>query len=67
MPTEPFPEIVQWLETIEKRSAVERGVNVPEKFTLKEKLKSKEETDAYAKMHSQWIMKGMNDDADKHK
>ena len=65
--TKPFPEIQKWLETIQQRPAVERGVNVPEKFEMKEKMKSKEGEEKYAKEQSQWVMQGMKDDQEKHK
>ena len=67
METQPFPEVQKWLETIQQRDAVERGVNVPEKFKLKEKMMSKESEEEYAKEQSQWVMKGMKDDQEKHK
>ena len=67
METKPFLELVKWMDTIQQRSAVERGVNVPEKFTMKEKLKTKDGGDTYAKEQSSWIMKGMKEDQEKHK
>ena len=27
---QPFPEVQKWMETIQQRPAVERGVNIPE-------------------------------------
>lgn len=65
--TKPFPEIEKWLETIENRPAVERGVNVPVKFDMRDKMKDSKKADEYAKQQSEWIMKGMKDDAEKHK
>ena len=55
------------LETIQQRPAIERGVNVPEKFEMKEKMKSKEAEEEFAKHHSQWVMQGMMEDEEKHK
>ena len=40
--TKPFPELHAWLERIQQRPAVQRGVDVPTKFEMKEKMKSKE-------------------------
>ena len=67
METESFKELGRWLKAIEGREAVERGVNVPEKFELRERMKSKESAEAYAKKNSQWIMQGMKEDEEKHK
>ena len=67
METKPFPRVQEWLETIQKREAVEKGVNIPVKFEMKEKMKSQESAEEYAKYHSNWVMKGMQDDAEKHK
>jgi glutathione S-transferase len=63
-----FPEIKTWLETIEKRPAVHKGMNVPDDFSkMKEIMKNKEAADDYAKKSSGWIMKGMKDEEDKEK
>ena len=63
-----FPEIKTWLETIEKRPAVHKGMNVPDDFSkMKEIMKNKEAADEYAKKSSGWIMKGMKDEEDKEK
>lgn len=67
IPTKPFPEVQKWLETIQQRPAIERGVNVPDKFEMKEAMKTKEGEEAYAKMHSNWVMKGQEADQEKHK
>ena len=37
----PFKVLSQWVDRINDRPAVKRGLNVPEPFTMKEKLKSK--------------------------
>ena len=37
----PFKLLNQWLDRINERPAVKRGLDVPEPFTMKEKLKSK--------------------------
>lgn len=67
METDDFKELEQWLKTIQDRDAVERGVNVPNPFELRERMKSKEDADAYAKANSQWIMQGMQEDSKKHR
>lgn len=67
MDTKPFPALQKWLETIQQRPAVQRGVDVPDKLEMKEKMKSKEGEEDYAKYHSGWVMKGMKNDAEKHK
>ena len=61
-----FPEIKTWLETIEKRPAVNKGMNVPDDFTkMKETMKDKKKSEEYAKQSSGWIMKGMKDEEQK--
>jgi glutathione S-transferase len=65
--TKPFPQLQKWLETIQQRPAIERGVNVPTKFEMKEKMKSKEGEEEYAKHHSKWVMQGMKEDQEKIK
>lgn len=65
VPTKIFLEVQRWLETIQKRPAVQRGVNIPEKFEMKEAMKTKEGEEEYAKHHSNWVMQGMKDDQEK--
>jgi glutathione S-transferase len=65
--TAKFPALQSWLETIQQRPAVVKGVDVPEKFEMKEKMRSKEGEEAFAKHHSAWVMQGMKDDKEKHK
>lgn len=67
VPTSSFPSIEKWLSAIQARPAVDRGVNVPEKFEMKEAMKTKGGEEAYAKYHSDWVMKGVKEDAEKHK
>ncbi|KAI4205760.1 MAG: hypothetical protein LQ350_000257 [Teloschistes chrysophthalmus] len=62
----PFKNLHGWLERINARPAVKRGLDVPEPFTMKEKLKSKEGEEEYAKHHSQWVMQGQEADQKKH-
>lgn len=42
------------------------GLDVPDKFEMKEKMRSKEGEEEYAKMHSNWVMQGMKEDREKH-
>ena len=62
----PFPELQRWSEAIEKRPAVIKGVDVPVKFEMKEKMSSEKGEEEFAKHHSNWIMEGMKDDSSKH-
>ena len=54
------------METIQRRPAVQRGVDVPDNFEMKEAMKTKEGEVEYAKHHSNWVMQGMKDDKEKH-
>lgn len=63
METKSFAEIERWLEAIRNRPSVERGVNVPVPFEMREKMHDQKAADEYAKHHSEWIMKGMKEDA----
>lgn len=67
VPTRPFPAVQEWLDAINARPAIQRGVNVPEKFEMKEAMKTKEGEEEYAKMHSNWVMKGQDKDQETHK
>lgn len=67
VPLEPFPNVKKWLETIQQRPAVERGVNVPDTFEMKEKMKTKEGEEEYAKHHSNWVMQGQKADQERHR
>ena len=42
-------------------------MNVPDKFEMKEAMKTKEGEEEYAKHHSNWVMQGMKEDQEKHK
>lgn len=64
---EEFPRLQKWLAAINERPAVQRGLNIPSRFDMKEKLKTKEGEEEYAKYHSNWVMQGMKDDSEKHK
>ncbi|USW56212.1 Putative glutathione S-transferase, Thioredoxin-like superfamily [Septoria linicola] len=63
---ETFPAMKKWLETIQKREAVTKGCDVPDKFEMKEAMKTKEGEEEYAKHHSNWVMKGQEEDQKKH-
>jgi len=62
-----FKHVKKWLDTINERPAVKRGLDVPEPFKMKEKMKTKEGEEEFSKYHSQWVMKGQNADQEKHK
>ncbi|KAI4188095.1 MAG: hypothetical protein L6R41_002346 [Letrouitia leprolyta] len=61
-----FKLLSQWVDRINDRPAVQRGLNVPEPFTMKEKMKNKDFAEEFAKKHSQWVMKGQEEDHKKH-
>ncbi|KAF2148217.1 glutathione S-transferase [Myriangium duriaei CBS 260.36] len=62
-----FPKIQEWKKVIEERPATEKGLNVPDKFELREAMKTKEGEEEYAKHHSNWVMQGQKADQEKHK
>ncbi|KAG9237895.1 glutathione S-transferase [Amylocarpus encephaloides] len=62
-----FLELKDWLERINSREAVKRGLDVPKPFTLKEKWQTKEGEEEYAKHHSNWIMEGQKENHETHK
>jgi glutathione S-transferase len=45
---------------------VKRDSDVPEKFKMKEKMRTKEGEEEYAKYHSDWVMKGQKEDQGRH-
>ncbi len=51
-------EVKKWVDRINEREAVKRGLDVPEPFKMKEKMKTKEGEEEYSKYHSNWVMKG---------
>jgi glutathione S-transferase len=55
------------VDKINDRPAVKRGLDVPEPFTMKEKMKMKEGEEGYAKYHSNWVMNGQEQDAETRK
>lgn len=54
VPTKPYSEIEKWMAEINSRPATEKGCNVPDKFEMKEAMKTKEGEEEYAKHHSNW-------------
>lgn len=62
----PFPKTQEWLDAINARPAIEKGLNVPVKFEMKEAMKSREKEEEYQKMHSGWVIKGQSADQEKH-
>ena len=60
-----FAEVKKWVDRINARDAVKRGLDVPEKFVMKEKMKSKEGEEEYEKYHSTWVMKGQDEEQGK--
>ncbi|KAK4548954.1 hypothetical protein LTR36_008727 [Oleoguttula mirabilis] len=65
--TQGFAAVRTWLEVIQRRPAVRRGVEVPERFAMKEAMRTREGEEEYAKHHSNWVMQGMKEDEEKHK
>ncbi|KAF2766542.1 glutathione S-transferase [Teratosphaeria nubilosa] len=63
--TKAFPELGEWMGVIQRRPAVEKGVDIPDKFEMKEAMKTKEGEEEYAKHHSNWVMQGMKEDSEK--
>ncbi|ODQ50804.1 putative glutathione S-transferase [Saitoella complicata NRRL Y-17804] len=53
-----FKKLTEWEKRINEREAVKRGLDVPEPFTMKAKMQSKEEADKYAEESRKWIMQG---------
>ncbi|QDS78032.1 hypothetical protein FKW77_003016 [Venturia effusa] len=62
-----FPNLGRWLGAINEREAVKKGLDVPEKFEMKEKMKTREGEEEYARYHSNWVMQGQNEDQEKHR
>jgi glutathione S-transferase len=60
-------EVKKWAGRINAREAVKRGLDVPEPFKMKEKMKTKDGEEEYAKHHSDWVMQGQKADQERHK
>lgn len=63
---EAFAGIRRWKEAIEKRPATEKGLNVPDKFELREAMKTRKGEEEYTRHHSNWVMQGQKADQEKH-
>ena len=62
-----FRLLKEWLDRINARPAIQRGLDVPEPFEMKNKMQTKAGEEEYQRMHAGWIMKGQNADQEKHK
>ncbi len=62
-----FPRIKDWVDRINERPAVKRGLDVPEPFEMKKKMQTKEGEEEYQSMHSEWVMRGQREQAEKNK
>jgi glutathione S-transferase len=58
-----FPHLKAWEERMAAREGVEKGRHVPEKHTIKELLKNKEEMEKKAGEARAWIQESMKKDA----
>lgn len=65
--TKTFERLTKWMDTIAKREAVKKGVDIPSKFEMKEAMKTKEGEKEYEKYHSNWVMKGQDEQQGKGK
>jgi len=63
--TEEFPLLNAWVDRINAREAVKRGLDVPVKFTMKDDIKDQAKLDEAAKQASAWIVQGQKEDAEK--
>lgn len=63
----PYKQLKAWLDRINARPAVQKGLNVPEPFEMKEKMRSKEGEEEYQRMHAGWVMKGQEADQERHR
>jgi glutathione S-transferase len=66
VPLEKFSNVQKWLDVISERPAVKTGVDIPEKFEMKEAMKTKEGEEKYTKYHSNWVMQGHDEEKKKH-
>ncbi|OJJ85630.1 glutathione S-transferase family protein [Aspergillus glaucus CBS 516.65] len=60
---EEYPHLKAWEERMAAREGVEKGRHVPEKHTIKDLLKNKEEMEKKAEEARAWIQEGMKKDA----
>ena len=59
--------LTEWLDRMNSRPAIQRGLDVPEPFEMKKKMQTKEGEEEYQRMHAAWVMKGQSADQEKHK
>lgn len=65
---EKYPNLKAWKERIDARPAVQRGLEVPSSDRAHlEAAKDPKKAEEIAKQNSAWVMKGMNEEAEKHK
>ena len=62
-----FKLLKEWLDRINARPAIQRGLDIPEPFEMKKKMQTKEGEEQYQEMHAGWVMKGQHADQEKHK
>ncbi|KAL9108736.1 MAG: hypothetical protein Q9227_006532 [Pyrenula ochraceoflavens] len=60
---EEFPHLKAWEERMSAREGVGKGLNIPDKLTVKEKLKDKAAVEREAKEAAKWVQQGMKEDA----
>lgn len=60
---EEFPYLKAWEERMAAREGVEKGRHVPDKHTIKDLLRNKEEMEKSAGEARAWIQEGMKKDA----
>jgi glutathione S-transferase len=56
-----------WEKRVYEREAVQKGADVPDKYTIKELLKNPAEVEKKAAEARKWIQAGMKEDAEKNK
>lgn len=62
---EEFPALKAWEERMEKRPAVAKGRDVPDKHNIKERMKDKESMKQMEEKGRNWVQSGMKADAQK--
>lgn len=60
-------EVKNWLDKINERPAIKRGLDVPEPFKMKEKMKTKEGEKEFEEHHSKWVMDSQKKEQEAHK